>query len=435
MAFPWLQHDRAPPTRGKKRATALIGSAHAGLDTAAALRFDSIVPLPPPRPESTSITPILSPSPDAAPQVSTRVQNALLPLKNGLYPVMLTPFTADGSAVDYRALEILARWYLDNGAAGLFPVAQSSEMYNLSPEERLECARVVRAAAEGRGPVCAAGTFDGTVEEQAAFVNRMAEHADVVVVLVCMMAKQDEGDDVWRANMGRLLELTGDVPLGLYECPAPYHRLLTPATLRWLADTGRFFFHKDTSRRNDLISAKLAALQGRGPANPFRWYNGNCTTLLHSLRCEHSAQCNGFGGVSANFYPWFFPWIVEHAAAEPEKAARLQTFLTVAEGIVKQMYPASAKVFLARHCDFAITAYCRNGSSFNTHPENLEKLDCLHTMATRMAEELGIVPVPPAPNATCAAAAAAVGAAEARLGAGADGADSKKRVANALEFD
>ena len=170
MAFPWLQHDRAPPTRGKKRATGTIGSAHAGLDTAAALRFDSIVPPPPPRPASTSVTSILSPSSDAVPKAPARAHNPLLPLKDGLYPVMLTPFTADGSAVDYRALETLSRWYLDNGAAGLFPVAQSSEMYNLSPEERLECARVVRAAAEGRGPVCAAGTFSGTVEEQAAFV-------------------------------------------------------------------------------------------------------------------------------------------------------------------------------------------------------------------------------------------------------------------------
>ena len=219
---------------------------------------------------------------------------SLAPLAAGLYPVMLTPFTPDGGSVDYPVLEALTRWYLDNGAAGLFPVAQSSEMYNLQPEERIACAKVVKAAAqgwhaarggEGRAPVvCAAGTFEGSVEEKAAFARRMHEEggADVVVVLVCMMAAQDEDDAAWKANTEQFMALTGDVPLGLYECPAPYHRLLTPATLRWLADSGRFRFHKDTSRRNDLITEKLAALEGHG--GPFRWYNGNCTTLLHSLQ-------------------------------------------------------------------------------------------------------------------------------------------------------
>jgi len=48
---------------------------------------------------------------------------------------MLTPFTEDGTAVDYEALRALSQWYLDSGAAGLFPVAQSSEMYTLSSEE------------------------------------------------------------------------------------------------------------------------------------------------------------------------------------------------------------------------------------------------------------------------------------------------------------
>eukprot|EP00937_MAST-01D_sp_MAST-1D-sp2_P003947 g3947.t1 len=355
---------------------------------------------------------------------------AALPLaENGTYPVMLTPFTPDGAAVDYVCLEVLSRWYLDNGATGLFPVAQSSEMYELSPAERIECARVVKAAAGGRGSVCAAGTFGGPIEEQAAFVQRMSEHADVVVVLVCMLAAEDEGDDVWRSRMERLLDLTGDVPLGLYECPAPYHRLLTPAMLRWLADTGRVYFHKDTSRRNDLISAKLDALRGRPADSPFRWYNGNCTTLLHSMR----AGSNGFGGVSANFYPHLVHWLVANAAAQPQQAERLQQFLTVAEGIVKQMYPASAKVYLATHARLAIAPFCRNGSAFNAHPENVEKLACLHAMATRMAEELGVVPVAPDPAGASEAAAAAVAAATSAAARGAGSGQSG--VPNALEFD
>ena len=40
---------------------------------------------------------------------------------------------------------------------------------------------------------------------------------------------------------------------------------------------------QDTSRRNDLISAKIDALK-KLEDSPFRWYNGNVTTLLHSLK-------------------------------------------------------------------------------------------------------------------------------------------------------
>ena len=73
------------------------------------------------------------------------------------------------------------------------------------------------------------GTFGGTVEEQADFVNKMAAEVDAVVVLTCQLAAEGEGEDVWKSNVERLLELTGDAPLGMYECPAPYLRLLSPS--------------------------------------------------------------------------------------------------------------------------------------------------------------------------------------------------------------
>ena len=47
-----------------------------------------------------------------------------------------------------------------------------------------------------------------------------------------------ESPSPFRDNVTRLLELTGDIQLGLYECPVPFKRLLTPEELRWAADTG-----------------------------------------------------------------------------------------------------------------------------------------------------------------------------------------------------
>jgi hypothetical protein len=43
---------------------------------------------------------------------------AAVNLVDGLYPVMLTPFTEDGTAVDYDVLRSLTNWYIDSGSAG-----------------------------------------------------------------------------------------------------------------------------------------------------------------------------------------------------------------------------------------------------------------------------------------------------------------------------
>jgi hypothetical protein len=81
---------------------------------------------------------------------------------------------------------------------------------------------------------------------------------------------------------------------------------------------------------------------------------------------------------------------------EPEKAQRLHNFLVVAEGIVKQDYPASAKQYLQHSYGFPISNKCRNGSTYKTDiPENFQKLEALHAMMLSMCEELGIKPTAP----------------------------------------
>ena len=46
-------------------------------------------------------------------------------LVQGVWPVMLTPFTESGE-VDYTSLERLVEWYEENGVQGLFATCQSS---------------------------------------------------------------------------------------------------------------------------------------------------------------------------------------------------------------------------------------------------------------------------------------------------------------------
>ena len=72
----------------------------------------------------------------------------------GVWPVMITPFTADGE-IDYASLERLIAWYEQGGATGLFAACQSSEIFYLSLRERVELVRFVKQHAHV--PVIASG--------------------------------------------------------------------------------------------------------------------------------------------------------------------------------------------------------------------------------------------------------------------------------------
>jgi 4-hydroxy-tetrahydrodipicolinate synthase len=266
-------------------------------------------------------------------------------VQEGVWPVMLTPFT-DSGEIDWHGVDALVEWYIEAGVVGLFAVCLSSEMYHLSPDERLRLAAHVVARAAGRLPVIVAaarssgaGAFGGSVLEQADRVRRIADTGAAAVVLtVNQLAGEGEPDTVWQRNAAAILELCEGIPLGLYECPQPYHRLLGPALLGWAARSGGFHFLKDTCCRRDEIRAKLEAVRGTS----LSWYNANCPTLLFSLR--EGAQ--GYSGVAANFYPELFVRLCADFAVDAEAAERLQRFLTVADMAIRHRYPANAKRYL-----------------------------------------------------------------------------------------
>jgi 4-hydroxy-tetrahydrodipicolinate synthase len=139
-------------------------------------------------------------------------------LPMGSFPTMITPFTS-GGAIDWACLAGLIEWYIAAGCKGLFACCLSSEMYNLTEQERLDLAEFVHTKAAGRAAVVGSGTFGGTIEEQAAFVNKMATKVDAVVVLVCQMCKEDESEEVWKANVSARLRLNLSVVLNCLSNP------------------------------------------------------------------------------------------------------------------------------------------------------------------------------------------------------------------------
>jgi 4-hydroxy-tetrahydrodipicolinate synthase len=254
---------------------------------------------------------------------------------HGVLPAMITPLNADKS-IDWNGVDRLTDWYIEAGVAGLFAVGQSSEMFALSDDERLQLAKRVVDRTDGRVPVTASGTFVSSIEQQADFIKKIADiGVQVVVVLASEMAQPDEDDDIWQKNVEKLLSLTDNIPLALYECPEPYHRLISPDLVHWAAQTGRFYLLKETSRSIEQVLAKIRAAEG----TPLGIYNADATTLLQSLR----GGAQGYCGIAANFYP--------HAIAQlckifkTQEAERIQALVGMADPTIHQKYPVCAKYY------------------------------------------------------------------------------------------
>lgn len=252
----------------------------------------------------------------------------------GVYPVMITPFTADNQ-VDWEAVDQIVEFYAKLGCDGIFAVCQSSEMFFLTEDEREQlAARVVKASA-GRMCVVASGHISDAIEDQIRELRRVAATGvNAVVMISNRLAAKDESDDVLIANMHRILDAVPDVPFGMYECPCPYKRLLTPKVLEAMAETGRFRFIKDTCCDAKLIAERVRLLNGR-----IQLFNANCATFLETLK----DGADGFSGIMANYHPDLLVWLYRNYQKQPEKARELSSMLSVMSLVERCGHPAAVK--------------------------------------------------------------------------------------------
>jgi len=284
--------------------------------------------------------------------MNNNMDNQMTRLPRGSYPAMLTAFQDDGR-IDWQGVDRLTDFCIDHGAAGIFACGGSAEVSAMDDGEKGDLAERIVSHAAGRVPMVVAAITSGSIDRQAALVRRMHDAgADVVAISVCQLAREHEDDRQWIARAESLLEkIPAELRLSMYECPWPYHRLLTLETLRWAAGTGRFHFLKDTSCSMATIRERLAVLRG----TPLQLLNAHTGTLFASLQ----AGAAGFCGIGANYLPKLYAWLCENFSSQPEQAAALQDFLaSTVPRTESRDYPASAKEYLRRQ-GLAIGPYSR----------------------------------------------------------------------------
>ena len=125
-------------------------------------------------------------------------------IKNGVYPTMITPFT-DDNKIDYDGVKKIIDWYAEKGVDGIFAICQSSEIFFLSFEERLELLKFIMAnKPEGMSIVASGHTADDLetqIEEAKAFIDC---GIDAYVFIANRFAKQDEDDSVFLKNYHKM---------------------------------------------------------------------------------------------------------------------------------------------------------------------------------------------------------------------------------------
>ncbi|NIJ55935.1 dihydrodipicolinate synthase family protein [Dyadobacter arcticus] len=306
-------------------------------------------------------------------------------LPKGFIPVMLTPFLETGK-VDYEGLSALTELYLEAGAAGLFANCLSSEMFELTESERLQVTKTVVDQVAGRVPVVATGTFGGAIPEQARFAKRIYQTGiDAVIIITGLIADENEHDEIFVSRIKELISLTDDIPLGFYECPVPYKRLINSMVLQELIQTRRIVYHKDTCLDLEEVVRRIQVAEGF----KFGLYDAYMVNAVASLK----AGATGLSCIQGNIYPELVTWICEHYHDESRQndVERVQKFFVDSMDVVHTAYPIVAKYCLQKR-GFPMSTYTRR--DVGTFTEAMQRqADQLLDEIDVIQSDLGIVNV------------------------------------------
>src|SRR5690606_21948646 len=298
-------------------------------------------------------------------------------------PVMLMPFQEDGH-IDYRVLGNLVEYYLEAGASGLFANCLSSEMFNLTQEEMLASVAFIVEKVNGRVSVVATGSFDQPIEMQAQFIKEIYKTGvDSVIVITSLMAKEEDTEETFQANVERLLSLTPDIPLGFYECPVPYKRVISPEFLGKLVKSGRIKYHKDTSLDIENVKAKIAYT---AEVSDFGLYDAYMVHAVETLRSGSA----GLSCIQGNYFPELVVWLCNHYGCpdKEEDVSQVQQFFIDNMDVMHATYPTSAKYVLQQR-NLPIGVYCRSREE-SLHQSTKDQLNRLGDDYEILANRIGL---------------------------------------------
>lgn len=172
----------------------------------------------------------------------------------GTFTVLITPFTADGSAVDVPALRRLVNWQIEQGIHGLIPLGSTGEFLSMTPDERRQVIEVCVTEARERVPVLIGTGAEWTRDAVALAREAEAMGADGVMVIPPFYSSptEDELFEHYR-RIGEAISL----PIMIYNNPATANVDLLPKTVARLSEIDNVLYIKESTlevtRVRDII--------------------------------------------------------------------------------------------------------------------------------------------------------------------------------------
>ncbi len=173
--------------------------------------------------------------------------------KDGIYSLMLTPFFEDRS-IDYNTYEKYADWQVEQGVDHLFAVCGSSEMKELTLEERLKLAELT-VKHKGETTVVATANIEPTKEGNLEEIKKM-EQTGVDGLVLTTKGMGDDDDKL--VEYIRELASSTTLPVFLYEFPGFQPHLMSGKAYGELTKDGLIWGIKDTTCSLELIKDKIA---------------------------------------------------------------------------------------------------------------------------------------------------------------------------------
>lgn len=284
----------------------------------------------------------------------------------GVYSLMLTPFKEDRS-IDYDIYPEYVRWQEEQGAHYLFAVCGSSEMKNLTLEEREKLAALT-VKHRKKVKVFATANLEPSWHGQLEEIKRIeAAGVDGLVFVT-----KGYGNDEERL-VTYLLELQSHatVPVILYEFPGFSNHLISGSAYKRLVENGNFHAIKDTTCTMQGIKEKIAV-------------QGDSCVLQANIPYLLEAYEAGARGVAATPTTCgtnlFIRMWDSFAAGDMEEARRMHEEIVNLDNALGGAFPATAK-YLVNLQGIPMNWYTRGDHVLKDH--KFKALRVYHDYAVR----------------------------------------------------
>lgn len=288
---------------------------------------------------------------------------------SGIYSLLLTPFNWDRT-VDYKAYEEYVAWQASKKPQHLFAVCGSSEMTNLTPDERVKCAGLAVKNSNGV-PVFATANLEESFSDQLEEMKRLEAEGVTGLVFVTkgMCNKPAEQFDYLMA-----LADNTKLPVVLYEFPGMQPHLMKADVYGKLAATGRFKGIKDTTCYLSMIKEKIAV-------------QGESNVLQANIPLLYDAYLEGARGVVATptacGTQLFVKMWDEFVRGDLEAAKVTHQHIILLDNAIDSGFMASAK-YLCKLQGINMNWYTRG--SHNLSDARIRSLEVYHDWAKSVGD-------------------------------------------------